>query len=330
MKERRFWLLLLSLLAGLSLALAACGPAATQAVSPLATPTGGGTPTETQAPQEVPTVPDEAKEIVAQAKQDLAERLNVAQEAIGVVSIEAVQWKDSSLGCPKPGMAYATVITPGYVLVLKAGDREYTYHTGLQNLVLCEQGTQVEKIEPGEQPVHEAELDAEKAGLVEQARKDLAERLKVASEAITLNSIEAVQWRDSSLGCPQPGMNYLMVITAGYRIRLVANGQTYEYHTDKNNAVYCANPQPSGELPAEPRVVEVAKADLAQRLNLSADEIQVVKVDSVQWRDASLGCPKPGMMYAQVITPGYQIILSAQGKEYDYRATEEHAFLCEK
>lgn len=324
MKKGRFWPLLSGLFAGLALALAACGPAASQVVSPLPTPTGGNRP------QEVPTVPEKAQEIVAQARKDLAERLNVAEEDVSVVSLEAVQWQDASLGCPKPGTAYATVITPGYVLVLKAGDREYTYHTGRNNLVLCGQENQVEEMAPGEQPAHEAELDTEMAALVEQARKELADRLKAAPEAITLQSIEAVQWRDSSLGCPQPGMNYLTVITAGYRIRLVANGQVYEYHTDRQKAVYCANPQPSGDRPAEPRVVDVAKADLAQRLNLSADEIQVVKVEPVQWRDASLGCPKPGMMYAQVITPGYQIILSAQGKEYDYRATQERAFLCEK
>jgi len=331
MRDARFWWLLLGLLTGLSLALAACGPAATQAVSPLATPAGGNPPLETREPQEVTAVPDEAQEIVAQVKKDLAARLNVADSEIDVTSIKAVQWNDSSLGCPKPGMAYATVITPGYVLILKAGDQEYTYHTGPNRFVLCSQENQVEAIETGEQPAHEAELSAEMAALVEQARKDLAERLKAAPEAISLHSMEAVQWRDSSLGCPRPGMNYLTVITPGYRIRLIANGQSYEYHTDKQKAVYCDNPQPPLDSQTdEQQVVEVARADLAQRLNISPGEIQVVKVEAVQWRDSSLGCPRPGMMYLQVITPGYQIILSAQGREYDYRATTTHAFLCEK
>jgi hypothetical protein len=59
---------------------------------------------------------------------------------------------------------------------------------------------------------------------------------------ITLLSAEAVQWRDSSLGCPQPGMNYLMVITPGYLIKLEAGGAIYEYHASASRAVYCDQP----------------------------------------------------------------------------------------
>jgi len=72
------------------------------------------------------------------------------------------------------------------------------------------------------------------------AKEDLANWLDVSGEDILVTSIEAVQWSDSSLGCPQPEMMYLQVITPGFRVILQAQGQTYEYHTDQGrNAVLC-------------------------------------------------------------------------------------------
>lgn len=63
-----------------------------------------------------------------------------------------------------------------------------------------------------------------------------------------------------------------------------------------------------------------ARQDLASRLGVSAESISVVRVEEVEWPDTSLGCPEPGKMYAQVITPGYRIILEAAEKEYEYHA----------
>ena len=45
----------------------------------------------------------------------------------------------------------------------------------------------------------------------------------------------------------------------------------------------------------------------------------VTSAESVTWSDSSLGCPKPGMMYAQVLTPGLRVLVQAEGKTYDYR-----------
>lgn len=72
---------------------------------------------------------------------DAANRAGVEQDALAVVSIEAVTWPDTSLGCPDPEKGYAQVQIEGYVLALTAGDATYTYHTdgGLQ-LVLCQNG----------------------------------------------------------------------------------------------------------------------------------------------------------------------------------------------
>ena len=85
---------------------------------------------------------------------------------------------------------------------------------------------------------------------------------------------------------------------------------------------------PIEDIPAPKRGEEYmlsrALADLTQRLDMPEDEIQVVSVEAVEWSDSSLGCPSEGMDYAQVITPGYEIILQADGAEYRYHSDKEH------
>lgn len=73
------------------------------------------------------------------------------------------------------------------------------------------------------------------------------------------------------------------------------------------------------------QLVGQATADLAARLSISSDAIQVVSIEEVEWRDSSLGLPQAGQLYAQVITPGYRIELAAQGKRYRYHTDLQRA-----
>jgi hypothetical protein len=59
----------------------------------------------------------------------------------------------------------------------------------------------------------------------------LARRLG-SPAGITLVSVEPLSWPNACLGVSQPDVGCAEVITAGFRILLEANGQTYEYHTD--------------------------------------------------------------------------------------------------
>lgn len=67
-------------------------------------------------------------------------------------------------------------------------------------------------------------------------------------------------------------------------------------------------------------LVSMAKADLAERLDVSPGKIEVDAVEAVEFSDTSLGVPEPGAMYAQVITPGYIIHLKVDDTPYEYHA----------
>ncbi|MHB0856343.1 MAG: hypothetical protein ACYC5M_02090 [Anaerolineae bacterium] len=64
--------------------------------------------------------------------------------------------------------------------------------------------------------------------------------------------------------------------------------------------------------------VELAIADLAAHLDVTADQVRVVEVQPTEFRDSSLGVPEEGMMYAQVITPGHVITLQVGDETYVY------------
>lgn len=89
----------------------------------------------------MPGIPDPGKYTANKVKQDLAERLNVDISAVNLLEQEMIEWSDSSLGCPQAGIAYQTVITPGYRFLLEVEGRIYEYHTDLrEQVVYCENG----------------------------------------------------------------------------------------------------------------------------------------------------------------------------------------------
>jgi hypothetical protein len=98
-----------------------------------------GSPVSTPLPGQGPAIlPAGTEELVDTAKKMLAETstVQVTADEIKVVSLEPVEWRDTSLGCPQEGMAYAQVITPGYVIVLEAGGQTYEFHTNTTNQVV--------------------------------------------------------------------------------------------------------------------------------------------------------------------------------------------------
>lgn len=85
-------------------------------------------------------------------------------------------------------------------------------------------------------------------------------------------------------------------------------------------------PEPPIVGPVPPELLQAITGDLATRTGASPADIVVVQAEAVEWPDGSLGCPKPGEAYLQVITPGYKVVLELAGKQYDYRANDRGFF----
>jgi hypothetical protein len=84
------------------------------------------------------------------------------------------------------------------------------------------------------------------------------------------------------------------------------------------------------EEEADMDLVEPARLDLARRLKVPEDQIEVLEVEKVSWPDGSLGCPQPGQMYTQALVEGHRIVLGHGERVFLYHAGgDTPPFLCE-
>jgi hypothetical protein len=175
--------------------------------------------------------------------------------------------------------------------------------------------------------------------LVQQTMDDLAARLGVEEDEITLAQLDAAVWTSIDLGCGDTRVPRLANLeVSGYRVLLRVAEQTYEYHTDSRSAIrLCQGTRPivgwTEEVLAalDPLAVELvglAQARLARELDLSTRRIRVVAVTAYTWTDSSLGCPQPGRAYVPVTVPGYRIVLMAGDREYAFHSDSTQLMPC--
>jgi hypothetical protein len=80
---------------------------------------------------------------------------------------------------------------------------------------------------------------------------------------------------------------------------------------------------PTIPIPSSPglqKLVMQAREDLAGRLSITDDQIDLVELRAMVWPDGGLGCPEPGMAYTQVQQEGLLIRLRAGKRIYPYHS----------
>ena len=103
----------------------------------------------------------------------------------------------------------------------------------------------------------------------------------------------------------------------------------------------CAPPEPpAASQPAvmtpetessksNPDAEQAAQDVAAEALGVAPEDVTVLEIESREYPDASLGCPQPDMMYAQMLTSGYQATVEVDGETYDLRMdTKGNGFIC--
>jgi hypothetical protein len=85
------------------------------------------------------------------------------------------------------------------------------------------------------------------------ASADLAKRLSITTDQITLINAAPITWPNAALGCPQPGKTYAAGRVPGYQIVLAAQNQQHQYHTDLlGRVLLCAIDLPDANSMPDP------------------------------------------------------------------------------
>lgn len=82
-------------------------------------------------------------------------------------------------------------------------------------------------------------------------------------------------------------------------------------------------------VPTGEDIVKAAVLDLAGRLDVDQGVIKVISVETVTWRDGSIGCRDGDKAYIQVLIDGTRILLEYDGETYHYHSERDSdPFLC--
>lgn len=109
----------------------------------------------------------------------------------------------------------------------------------------------------------------------------------------------------------------LMALVAAVLIMAAAacSGSVEETRVGEEAAPATESGTPANETVPED-IESAARKLLADELEVDEGGFRLDSSEEVEWPDASLGCPKEGYAYAQVITPGYKLVFKNADVSY--------------
>lgn len=86
----------------------------------------------------------------------------------------------------------------------------------------------------------------------------------------------------------------------------------------------------SAQLSEIQPVTKVAISEVKKLTKADESQIKVLKQERTQWPDTSLGCPTKGFAYAQMIVPGYIVVLQVGDEQFEYHTDlNKEVILCD-
>ena len=171
----------------------------------------------------------------------------------------------------------------------------------------------------------------EKRNLAIDRARETLRATGVDPSPLTVTCAEPVTWPDSSLGCPQPGIQYLQVLTSGYRIGFHGAQADYDVHVASSQSIVCTGTarlsRPLVPLRGIDLMTQRARQMLSAVVHAPAEQINVVGFEPQVWSDTGLGCPSPTQSVPGRVS-GFRIKLEHGGREYTFNTDLHRVIAC--
>lgn len=156
-------------------------------------------------------------------------------------------------------------------------------------------------------------------------QRDLASRLNVSMDSLTVTQVQAESWTDTCLGRPISENVCQERAVQGWVVRVEdANQRGWRYWSDRTGSRLrlVLNSQSDGRD---------FSADLSQSLLRSAAEqlqqpmsrLSIADIDLMTWEDGCLGLAAPDTICTQATVPGFRAVVKAGDREWIYHLSAD-------
>lgn len=168
-------------------------------------------------------------EAIALARTTLAAKLSLPAEQITTVTVAAVQWRDSALGCPERGVVSQPVVTSGFKVTLRTTEREYDVHVAGGRAVIC--GSRAEA------RLSSASLVAASLKAADAVRVAVARRFEIDPSQVSIAATRpAASGADACPAAPPKPSGVAFVVEGE------TQGKPFRYYTDDSVTIDCTTP----------------------------------------------------------------------------------------
>lgn len=168
--------------------------------------------------------------VARRVQRDLAQRLNIPQRDLKVVSFSRETWGDSCLGLAADNERCATATVEGWRIELTNGQQNWFYRTDLTGRVF-----RLETKDPASLPPQ----------VMERLIETVAQQVRVPASTLKVIESRPATW-DGCMGIYEPGRACTRIAIAGWQVVVAGEQQSWVYHVSQDASRIVQNATASG------------------------------------------------------------------------------------
>lgn len=180
----------------------------------------------------------EAEDAVRRARTALAGEIGADAAALREEGVTFVSFPSAALGCPRPDEMAASVVTPGWRVVLRFGEKLYDVRVASAGGAtrVCGEAGAATRPRPSAAVSADVKAASRAADL---ARRDLARRLGKEPSAVRRVWARPVRWDQAQPGCEPAEVTRAGSGSRDFLVLLELDGAEHRYRVEGESATPC-------------------------------------------------------------------------------------------